>query len=366
MSARVLSDLAFVFGEDLDRPSVRIWLGDGAAALRAPHTDVRGALVTAARMLRSSDCGGRARERLREWLVQPFAGAAPAAEERDALFAAVAADVSRDLREAEGWLSSHLRAGEGAAGAPPGWVWTLLLHRDDVESVMVLAGQAALHAASPGAAQCEEELLALVSGLDHLAGDVGVDLGDPLRRALPPPAARWLARMAEIVGGAWWLDVVLRHALAAGGALLTALQDRPPPSPEAERPPLAVPRRVATHPLALLMGTHEPGGIDRILEAPPGATLATFFDGEVEVFGVGLGDDEGGAPGLVVRQVDDDLERIEAVELDPPGPQPPYRSRIDLAVWVPLAGMAEAQVTLVVSYRRGETVSTERLALVLL
>lgn len=364
MSAHVLSDLAPVFGEDLDRPSVRSWLGDGAA-VRSPYTDVRNALVAAARILRSGDCGGGSRERLRTWLVQPFAGPVPAPEERDALLAAAAADVSRDFREAEGWLAGHLHAGDGAAGPPPSWIWTLLLRRDDVESILVLAGQAALHAASPGAAQCEEELLALVSGLDHLAGDLGVDLGETLRRAPAPPAARWLLRMADMGDGAWWLDAVLRHRLAAGGVLLSALQDRPLPPPDVERPPLPVPRRVATHPLALMMGMAEPGGIDRILEAPPGAMLATLFEGEVEVFGVGLGDEEEGAPGLVVRQVDDDLERIEAVELDPPGPQPPYRSRIDLAFWVPLAGMAEAQAALVVSYRRGESVSTERLALLL-
>jgi len=81
-----------------------------------------------------------------------------------------------------------------------------------------------------------------------------------------------------------------------------------------------------------------------------------MFEDEVELFAFGLAASDDAPPGLLVRQRDGKIDRIESVALDPPGPAAPLRSAIDLAWWVPLSGTADAPRALVVRYA-GQTAS---------
>lgn len=286
------------------------------------------------RVLRAGDVARAAREAVRAWWVA-HADAVPPSERAacDAV-AKTAATIAK------------LAGGQSAAAEE---ILDAIEARDDGESWVVALGFAALAGvveAAPAEARVARALRAVDATAEPLEHDVAAAL-----RALPRDRLARLARLARLDATPWWLDAIAAQGIDAR-AVLAAL---PSPSARSAARVLRVRRESIARPTAMLMGGGEPGGLDAVLERPLGEPVATLFDDEIEVFAFGLEASDDGPPGLLVRQRDGDIDRIESVALDPPGPAAPLRSRVDLAWWVPLSGTADAARALVVRYRRERT-----------
>ncbi len=302
---------------------------DAEAAVDAARAGVR-----AGRLLRAGDVPRASRDALRAWCRANVAIVVPTEKLATDGIAIVEALLSRFDGDAAGIGVDEIVIG--------------LETRDDAESCAVALGFASL-AGVDDATSAEARLVAALRALDASAEMHEHAIATALR-ALAPARARieHLARMARLDATPWWLDAIAAHLVDAR-AVLARL---PSPSARLGPPVLRVRRDALARPAAMMMSGGEPGRLDTVLERPLGEPVVTLFDDEVELFAFGLAASDDAPPGLLVRQRDGEIDRIESVALEPPGPAAPLRSRVDLAWWVPLSGTADGRRALVVRYRR--------------
>jgi hypothetical protein len=330
--------LANVFDGDLDKPAVTRWLGSSERQ-GLLDGEFPSAAVTIGRLLRSGDATAVSRRRLGTWLARN------APTER---LEAAALHVADRCLEA--------RRTYDTTGDP----WSFTIARDDLESVLVLLGEALRSSSQPDPAheRIEAKLLATADDLDRELSPKQEEIAAFLEASRTPA---WLGRIAPLGEGAWWLDALFLAQLSQTTSLAAKIAERRAQPVRADVP-LSLPRKALGHAMSAHLGSNEPGGVDKIFEKPLDAAIASLFDGAVEVYAHGLASGDSGPPGFVVRPTDGAIEHIESVELDPPAPEAPYKSKLDQAVWVPLSG-AVAPKHLKVRFRVGDTTTEESLPL---
>ena len=233
----------------------------------------------------------------------------------------------------------------------PSWLAELVELRDDVESLAVALGVAALAADDGSAAQRAERAArdAVVEG-DRLANAV-VDALHASALASGSSFSPWLHEIAPTRLDSWWLRVTLAQAVSrALGRVRLVADAAAAPAPSVRRP-IRLPRPT----VALHMGAP-----DSVFTKPVGPLLARLHDGDVEIYAIAS---EGAlVDGLVVRHRDDaEVARLRRVELRPSGPSALY-SEVALRWWLPLASAA-ARVTVVVALERGGRVVEDEIAI---
>ena len=353
-----LRGLGSVLSADLDRSTVREWLGEKQrAALERPSAALGSALETVGRLLRSGDLAPSSRDQLKGWWeMMRFGG-----KEAAALVGSVVAFGEKRVQATSsclaGFLAENAPAREAltlALATPPAlgpavalsdaWCQELVQGRDDIESCVVALGHAAL-AEVPGAAEGEQRLLQALGPVDVVADELEDEIGKELPKEWQDP---WLARIGRVDDSCWWLQILAAQEIRRDPRVVRTLErlaSRP-----ARSKVLRLPKSRIEASASLMMGKNEAGGIDVLLEKPLGPAIAQLFGDAVEVYAIGAATNA--ISGLVVREREGHLARIVDVRLSPPGPAAPLRSEVDLAFWVPLAGAAETARHLVVSYAR--------------
>jgi hypothetical protein len=322
----------------LHRAPTNAWVvaEDFAALAGANALTARSAIVVG-RLLRAADCVRGEREALDEWLLA-FARSSTTA--LDPVIQATYGDLDR--------LAEALSAERLAASA--------LLLRDEVESRISVLGHIALLGRVDDAVVAHERRL-----LDRIAS-VDVIAIERMRETTADVASianAWLSRAAALDVSSWWLDPVAIHELRRRAETFRwprtgSIRGRPPIRFRRRRVDAVGP---GTRAVAEVVGCED----DFAHLVPTHGTLvARLFEGEVEIFAIGLGITEGIESGLCVRRPgggDDGIETVQA----PSAAIPP--SRRPSGWWVPLAGIASA-VEIVVRLQESGEAREERLVIV--
>jgi hypothetical protein len=234
-------------------------------------------------------------------------------------------------------------------------VATLVLARDDAESVLTVLGTLSMVSDDEATAAAEILLARSLAKLDEAAEARLEALVTRVHRE-PFHRSAWLARAIAADAAPWWLDLA-GLAYAARGLATHA----PAPLPLASRVVVArsAMRRAAS--VAEVVACGE----DEAPASPEGALVARMFDGEITVFARGLRDGDTGEAGLFVCQADGAVNRIEAVRLDPPGDHAAARGQTTWSVPLGGRGRSPEPRALVVRYRAENAThsSEERLAI---
>ncbi|MBX3227335.1 MAG: hypothetical protein KIT84_34635 [Labilithrix sp.] len=198
----------------------------------------------------------------------------------------------------------------------------LVTARDAAESVLVLLGALEQEDA-------ERRVFARVAKVDETM----LLRRDEWGATAVAPVSPWLTRLAEQDASTWWLDLVALGALRSRlGAfpLAHAFQGGP-------RAPLTLRRSARAAQADLRVYAEVVGMEDDPARAAVerGAVIARLFDGDVEVFAIGLRADQEDLPaGLCVARASGGSEGIEAVEIR--GVDPALGGKSASGWWAPL------------------------------